>query len=173
MTKRREVVIEIGHQVVQIQGRLVFLPSTQGIRKLKQQRRWRPTKTSLKKWIRAYFISFNASNVGRIFLELSSKRLYQSSGKEQESCCLVFPSSTKRENRHFHIVVVQQRLRNVQRRVVHVQSGCFSNLNLLPYSLPSPSSLLKLPVVSNGFNIVVVPALQRCVALKIVVANHA
>ena len=28
------------------------------------------------------------------FLELSSRGLYQSSGKEKESCCLVFPSST-------------------------------------------------------------------------------
>ena len=43
----------------------------------------------------------------QIFLELNSKGLYQSSGKEKESCCLVFPSSTKREIRHFHVVVVQ------------------------------------------------------------------
>ena len=28
----------------------------------------------------------------------------------------MFPSSTKREIRHFHIVVVQRRLRNVQKR---------------------------------------------------------
>ena len=169
MKKRREVVIEIGRQVVQIQVQLVFLPSTQDIREIKQQRRWRLRKRHLKvnsrclKLFRAYFISFNTSNVGK-----SGKE----SGKEKESCCLVFPSSTKRENRHFHIVVLQQRLRNVQRRVVRVQSCCFSNLNLLPYSLPSPSSLLKLPIVSNGCNIVVAPSLQRCVALKIVVANR-
>ena len=123
MKKRKEVVIEIGRQVVQIQVHLVFLPSTQDIRDFKQQRRWRLRKRHLKvnsrclKLFRAYFISFNTSNVGK-------------SGKEKESCCLVFPSSTKRENRHFHIVVLQQRLRNVQRRVVHVQSCCFSNLNL-------------------------------------------
>ena len=47
---------------------------------------------------------------------LNSKGLYQSSGKENESCCLVFPSSTKREIRHFHVVVVQRRLRNVQKK---------------------------------------------------------
>ena len=35
------------------------------------------------------------------FLELSSKRLYQSSGKEKESRCLVFTSSTKREIKAF------------------------------------------------------------------------
>ena len=39
MKKRREVVIEIGRQVVQIQVQLVFLPSTQDIREIKQQRR--------------------------------------------------------------------------------------------------------------------------------------
>ena len=84
-----------------------------------------------------------------IFWELSSEGLYQSSRKEKESCCPVFPSSTKREIRHFHVVVVQRRLRNVQKSVMHVQSCCSANLNLLlflPLSLLSPSSLLKLAV---------------------------
>ena len=59
----------------------------------------------------------------------------------------MFPSSTKREIRHFHVVAVQRRLRNVQKSVMHVQSCCSANLLLfLPLSLPSPSSLLKLPV---------------------------
>ena len=52
----------------------------------------------------------------RQILELNFEGLYQSSGKEKESCCLVFPSSTKREIRHFHVIVV------------HVQSCCFANL---------------------------------------------
>ena len=43
------------------------------------------------------------------FLELNSNGLCQSSGKEKESCCLLFPSLTKREIRHFHVIVVQQR----------------------------------------------------------------
>ena len=43
----------------------------------------------------------------------------------------MFTSSTKREIRHFHVVVVQRRLRNVQNKVMHVQSYCFVNLNLL------------------------------------------
>ena len=68
-----------------------------------------------------------------MFLELNSKGLYQSSGKEKESCCLVFPSSTRREIRHFHVVVVQRRQRNVQKSVMHVQSCCFANLNLLRF----------------------------------------
>ena len=67
----------------------------------------------------------------QMFLELNSKGLYQSSGKEKESCCLVFPSSTKREIRQFHVVVVQRRQRNVQKSVMHVQSCCFACLNLL------------------------------------------
>ena len=64
-------------------------------------------------------------------MELNSKGLHQSSGKEKESCCLVFPSSTRRENRDFHVVVVQRRQRNVQKSVMHVQSCCFACLNLL------------------------------------------
>ena len=66
-----------------------------------------------------------------IFLALNSKRLYQSSGKENESHCLMFTSLTKREIRHFHVVVVQRRQRNVLKRVIQEQSCCFSNLNLL------------------------------------------
>ena len=38
-----------------------------------------------------------------MFLELNSKRLYQSSGKEKESRCLVLTSTAKREIRHFHV----------------------------------------------------------------------
>ena len=36
------------------------------------------------------------------------------------------PVSTKREIRHFHVVVVQRRLRNVQKSVMDVQSFCFA-----------------------------------------------
>ena len=64
----------------------------------------------------------------RIFLELNSKGLYESSGKEKESCCVVFPSSTKREIRKVHVIVVQQWLRNVEKSMIHMQRCCFSNL---------------------------------------------
>ena len=50
------------------------------------------------------------------FLELNSKELYQSSEKEKESCCLVFPSSTKREMRHFRNRKLKQRRRRWQRK---------------------------------------------------------
>ena len=82
-----------------------------------------------------------------IFLELNSKGLYQSSGKEKENCCLMFPSSEKHEIGHFHVVVVQRRLKTVQKSVMHVQSCCLpiKTIAFLPFSLPSLSSLIKLP----------------------------
>ena len=45
----------------------------------------------------------------------------------------MFTSSTKREIRHFHVVVVQWRQRNVQKSVMHVQSCCLANLNPLVF----------------------------------------
>ena len=57
----------------------------------------------------------------------------ESSGKEKESCCLVFASSTKREISHFHVVVLQRRQINLQTNVMHVQSCCFVNPNLLHF----------------------------------------
>ena len=45
----------------------------------------------------------------------------------------MFPSSTKREIRHFHVVVVQRRQRNVQKSVMRVQRCYFANLDLLVY----------------------------------------
>ena len=51
--------------------------------------------------------------------------------KRKESCCLVSTSWTKREINHFLAVVVQRRQRNVQASVMHVQSCCFANVNLL------------------------------------------
>ena len=65
--------------------------------------------------------------------------------------------STKREIRHFHVVVVQRRQRNVQKSVMHVQSYCFANrskpIAFFPFSLPSPSSLLKLPNESMEYTL--------------------
>ena len=59
-------------------------------------------------------------------------KIDQSSGfKEKENCCLVFPSSTKHEIRHFHVVVMQRLQSNVQKSLMHMQSCCFGCLNLL------------------------------------------
>ena len=86
-------------------------------------------------WIRATsnFIALIPTRSTRqilgLFWNLNSKRLYQTSGKDKESRWLVFTSWTKREIKHFHVVVVQRRQRNVQKSgVIHLQSCCFSNL---------------------------------------------
>ena len=62
---------------------------------------------------------------------MSSEGLYGSSGKENDSHSLKFTPSTKREVRRFQVVFLQWRQRNVQKRVIHVQSCCFANPNLL------------------------------------------
>ena len=45
----------------------------------------------------------------------------------------MFSSSTKREIRHFQVVVVKGRQSNVQKSVIHPQGCCFANLNLLVF----------------------------------------
>ena len=116
---------------------MVFKPSTVGYvsvnRELKQKRRRRlrerHLKSEFRRCLELYLVLF--VKCWQIFLELNSKGLYQSSGKGKESCCVVFRSSTRREICYFHVVVVQRRLRNVQKSVMHVQSCCYVNLNLL------------------------------------------
>ena len=71
------------------------------------------------------------------FSGLISKGLYLSLEKEKETFCVLLTFSIKwaREIRKFHVAVVQQRLRNVQKSVMHVQSCFFVNLNLLFFLL--------------------------------------
>ena len=56
--------------------------------------------------------------------------------------CCVFPSSTKREIRHFHDVVVQRWLRKVQKRVMQVQSCFFLDLKPIVFFSRSRCFLL-------------------------------
>ena len=100
------------------------------------------------------FIALTASRSFRqcwqIFLELNSKRLCQSSGKENDSGGLTFTSSNKSELRHYHVVVVQWQQRNVQKSVMHGKSCSFAMYKPIAFflfSLPSPSWLLKPPNV--------------------------
>ena len=96
------------------------------IRELKQQRRRRRRRRLRKRHLKSEFALLQTLSrlfhlvyfvkCWQMFFELNSRGLYQSSGKEKQSCCLAFPSSTKREFRHFHVVVVQRRLRNVQKK---------------------------------------------------------
>ena len=44
-----------------------------------------------------------------------------------EFIALPFPSSKKLKIWSFHVVVVQERQRNVQKSVMHVQNCCFAN----------------------------------------------
>ena len=54
---------------------------------------------------------------------------------EKDSFCVVPTYSIKQvsEIRKFHVAVVQQRLRNVQKSVMIVQSGFFASLNVLVF----------------------------------------
>ena len=76
---------------------------------------------ALYRLFRAYYISFNSSNVGNLFWSWILKDCI----KGQFGCRLVFPSSTKREIRYFHVLVVQWRQGNVQKSVRHVQELLF------------------------------------------------
>ena len=69
----------------------------------------------------AYFVKCR-----RTLLKLNFKGPYPISEREIEFRRCLFKISIKREIRHFHIVVVQKRQRNVQKSVMHVQSCCFA-----------------------------------------------
>ena len=61
------------------------------------------------------------------------KGRYPSLEKEKENFCVVLTYVIKwaSEIRKFHVAVVQQRLKNVQKSLMHVQSFSFANLKLL------------------------------------------
>ena len=71
------------------------------------------------------------------FSGLNPKGPYLSLEKEKKNWGVVVTYSIKRasEIRKFHVAVVQQRLRNVQKSVMHVQSCSFANLNLLLFAV--------------------------------------
>ena len=137
-----------------------FALSIRIIRELMQQRRRWLRKRHLKsevallKIYRDCSISFSSSNAGNFFLDLNSKRLYLSSGKEKESLCLEFTSSTKRG--------ILRRSREVTAKQCTKKRDARANLfffwgggggqskpaAFLKFSLTSPSSLLKVPIYS-------------------------
>ena len=96
------------------------------------------TNTSLQKWItlhqalsRLFCLVWLVKCWPVNFFEDEFQRIVSKFRKEKEDCSFVFPSSTKREIRHFHVLFVQRRLRNVQKSVMHGDSSCFANVNLL------------------------------------------
>ena len=84
------------------------------------------TKTSLKKWIRAYSISFNSSKVGSYFLELNDCIKVQAFSRRSRA--VTTRNYTKK--------------RDTRAELLFYKSKPFT---FLPFSLTSPSSLLKLP----------------------------
>ena len=75
---------------------------------------------------------------------------YLSKEKEEENFCVVLTYSIKRAHAitKFHVTVVQEWLRNVQKSMMLVQSCSFANLNLLLFCcLPLPLPLQILPIV--------------------------
>ena len=113
-----------------------------------QQRRRRLRKRHLKMNLHCLKLNSPYSN----FLELNSKGLHQSPGKEKLSCCFLFPSSTKHEIRQFYVVVMQRLQSNVQKSLMHMQSCCFNWLsNPITFLLFLLLSFCKLPNV-DGIN---------------------
>ena len=73
----------------------------------------------------------NSSGVEFLRAQYTSKE-----GERKFRRCL-FTSSIKHEIRHFHVVVVQKRQRNAQK---------IKTIAFMTFSLPSPSSDLKVPI---------------------------
>ena len=98
---------------------------------------------------RAYSISFDPSMVGKFFWSLILKDCIKEPEKKRK---LVFLCSRPRQIvklSTYMFVVVQRRLSNVQKRVVRVQS-CYLPKKLIAFllfSLPSPLSMLKVPIL--------------------------
>ena len=105
---------------------------------LKQQRPQRLRKRQLKRVFALLQILSRVYHLVQFvklanFLELNSKGVYESLGKEKEgrSGRLVRRPPQKREIWQFHVAVVQRRQSNVQKNVKYVQRFCVADLNLL------------------------------------------
>ena len=103
------------------------------------------TRTSLcLKLFRAYSISFNSSNVGKFFWSWILKDGIKVHEKKNKFVVLCY---RPRQNafRKFHVACSRvTTAEKCSKNVMHVQSCCFKPIAFLPFSLPSPSSLLKL-----------------------------
>ena len=120
------------------------------IRELKQQRRWRLQKRYLKsefarfKLYRAYSISFTSSNVGKCFWSWILKDCIKVQEKKRKflSCVPVLDKTWIQALSRCSRATTAKKC---TKSVIHVQSCCFA---FLPFSLPSASSLLKLPNIT-------------------------
>ena len=78
------------------------------------------------------------------WLELKRGERAQVRTEMVDFIALPFPFPSKLKIWSFHVVVEQQRQRNVQKSVMHVQSCCF-----LTFSLPSSWWFRKVPIRGN------------------------
>ena len=85
-------------------------------------------KTSLKNWIRTVS-SFDDLNQFHLICQMLAKKLRKKKRKFLRCAHLLRKVGVWISK--FHVAAVQRRLRNVQKRVMHVQSFCFADLNLL------------------------------------------
>ena len=105
----------------------VSLPPSLDSRELKQWWQLRNVTYKVNSCCFKIYCTYSSCSVHEMlafFRELNSKRLDQSSGKEKESCCLVFMSSTKHEIGYYHVVVMEWWQRNAQNTVLQMLS-CF------------------------------------------------
>ena len=66
------------------------------------------------------------SNARELSWSWIPKSLIQVKTEERKFCRCLFTRSIKHEIKHFHVVVVQWRQRNVEKGVMNVQSCCFA-----------------------------------------------
>ena len=98
---------------------------------------------------RVYFISFNSSNVGKCLWSWILKDCIKVQGKENKIVVLCSRPQQNVKSGVFHIVVVQRRQtekyhtkkRDARVKLLFCQT---KPIGLLPFSMPSPSSLLSL-----------------------------
>ena len=100
-------------------------------------------KLSLKKWICTVSHFIDPIQFHLIFQMLAkcswveSERTVSKFRKRKRKilCCVHQLHKAAREIRKFHVAIVQRRLRNVQKSVMHVEISCFANINLffLPF----------------------------------------
>ena len=102
----------------------------------------------------SYSTSFNVSNVGKFFWIWILKGCMWVEKRIRKAVDLC-SRPLKKKICQFHFVAAQQRQRNVQKSVLHVQSCCFVNLNIafMTFSLPSSTSLLKIPKMTKMTNL--------------------
>ena len=63
-----------------------------------------------------------------------------------------FPFSTKHKIKHFDVVVVLRRLKNVQKSLMHVQSFCFTNQSYCFFAVLVPVAVVVGYVFESSFS---------------------